>query len=77
MRVAFRRPLTAAAALATLALGACVGDNQDIINSPNPANLALPADPAANPTHPARRRGPRTRAPVVATASEATAAASK
>lgn len=38
MRVAIRRPLTAAAALATLALGACVGDNEEILNSPNPAN---------------------------------------
>lgn len=38
MRVAIRRPLTAAAALATLALGACVGDDQSIVDSPNPAN---------------------------------------
>ena len=38
MRVAIRRPLSAAAALATLALGACVGDDQSILNNPNPAN---------------------------------------
>jgi len=38
MRVAIRRPLSAAAALATLALGACVGDDQAILNNPNPAN---------------------------------------
>jgi lysophospholipase L1-like esterase len=38
MRVAFRRPLTAAAALATLALGACVDDDQSIVTTPTPAN---------------------------------------
>ncbi|HEU4559926.1 MAG TPA: SGNH/GDSL hydrolase family protein [Longimicrobium sp.] len=38
MRVAFRRPLTAAAALATLALGACVDDGQTIVETPIPAN---------------------------------------
>ena len=38
MRVAFRRPLTAAAALATLALGACVDDDQSIVETPTPAN---------------------------------------
>ncbi len=38
MRLATRRPLYAAAALATLALGACVGDEQSIANVQNPAN---------------------------------------
>ncbi|HEX9937007.1 MAG TPA: SGNH/GDSL hydrolase family protein [Longimicrobium sp.] len=38
MRVAFRRPLTAAAALATLALGACVDDDQSIVETQTPAN---------------------------------------
>ncbi len=38
MRVAFRRPLTAAAALATLALGACVDDDQSILQTQTPAN---------------------------------------
>jgi len=38
MRLATRRPLYAAAALATLALGACVGDEQNIANVQNPAN---------------------------------------
>jgi lysophospholipase L1-like esterase len=38
MRLATRRPLYAAAALATLALGACVGDEQSIANIQNPAN---------------------------------------
>ncbi|HYH78973.1 MAG TPA: SGNH/GDSL hydrolase family protein [Longimicrobium sp.] len=38
MRVATRRPLLAAAALATLALGGCVGDDQSIANVQNPAN---------------------------------------
>src|SRR5687768_18508991 len=41
MRVATRRPLLAAAALATLALGACVGDSE-VLNPPvNPAGGAL------------------------------------
>jgi len=38
MRVAIRRPLYAAAALATLALAGCVGDDQSIANVQNPAN---------------------------------------
>jgi phospholipase/lecithinase/hemolysin len=38
MRVATRRPLLAAATLATLALGACVGDGANPANVLNPAN---------------------------------------
>lgn len=38
MRVAIRRPLYAAAALATLALAGCVADDQSINNVQNPAN---------------------------------------
>ncbi|HEX8244575.1 MAG TPA: SGNH/GDSL hydrolase family protein [Longimicrobium sp.] len=38
MRGTTRRPLLAAAALATLALGACVGDGDDLATLQNPAN---------------------------------------